>query len=216
MNWDDISIRKYIEIQKVLNKSEDPLTTKLELMRIAYDKTPDDMSNLELDSAEFSKMNKECVFLFTPPPLYPVDIDVTKTVHIQGKDYKINLDASKLTAGQYIDIQSFLKDGEAFESIHLVLSVLVVEDKYNVTKVKPRAEMFLDHFPISEAYPISVFFWNLSKALTESITLYLMEKLDKTKAEITEELTTLLQNDGDGLSHLTISQIQMYLNGTTS
>jgi hypothetical protein len=115
---------------------------------------------------------------------------------LKGKRFRLLLNVSVLTGGQYIDLMTFLKNPEAInQNIHNVLAVIasplklgLFKTKYDGKKQAERAKFFHDNMPVSIAYPILVFFCNLSSHLTPAIAAYLnrdtMEKMSMVQHQV--------------------------------
>ena len=209
MNWEDVSIDKFAKVQDVNEMDCSEIEKSIRIIAIINDIDYDQACKLNVNGRIWTSYKKNVRFLEKFPPLKPVANP--QKIKIKDKEYSLCMDATALTAGQYIDIQNFLKDNKVFDNLHLVLASLTGEDD-----VLGISKIFRHHFPMSEAYPIAVFFWEVYNALTENTQISLMDKLSKTDQEVRREFKELLANGGDGLSPWTISQIQTYLEKNTS
>ena len=85
-----------------------------------------------------------------------------------------------------------------------------IEPAYYQETSKP----FYNHLPMSVAYPIALFFYNLSSSLMKVIQDYSNKKL--TEAEkIKEEVMMDFLKDGDGSLHSITSLMEIFRNGDT-
>jgi len=208
MTWDDINIEQFAQIQAVYNMDCSDVEKSIRIIAICHMEEYSDVCDLRLNGKVWKALKRQTRFLSELPPT-PNFTSLDHKVKVNGKTYTLQLDATKLTAGQYIDIQNFLKGGSVFENMDKVLAVLTGED------VLATAKIFREHFNMTQAYPISVFFWKVYNALTEDMLTSLMEKLGANQSELKHQLKELIENGGDGLSPSTISQIQTYLNDPT-
>lgn len=115
---------------------------------------------------------------------------------------------------------TFLKDPSAInENIHKILAVLLtpmkfgfIKTKYNGKKHEALANFIDENMPVSIAYPILVFFCNLSGNLMQGITAFLKAettpKINQTQAQL-----QTITNSMDGLLSLIPSAKETAPNG---
>lgn len=194
MTWNDITVEQYSKLYPTL-KTEG--LSDLELV----DNTILQMSiikRITIDQAQYTttKEVKEIQdFLRSPLPT-----KIHRFWKSNGVRYEFNIHADRIKAGGYIGIMNGVKD-DPIKSLHLNLFNMCKPVKLGLRGWKPyefkqyevteRIEEF-KQMPISVAYPIAVFFLNLSKHLTKSTPDYLSEqmkkmtnKLDEIKADLT-------------------------------
>ena len=139
-----------------------------------------------------------------------------KNFTINGKNYAIVNHVNDLEAGQYMSFTTYLKGFADNPNVHIeqmpdiLASVIFPVDKNNkVMAIEPSyfrnlADDIRNTMSIEDAYPIAVFFCNLSASLMTTTQDYLNQKLEK----MTEQSKTAilevakdLEKDGVGLPH---------------
>ena len=147
-NWDEISIGKFQEMMNIpddLVKKEYFLKVVCVLGSIPYDEFK------QVPYYEFTKLEDELTFVFDK---LPEEIKTEWT--FDGKTYKYYSDFSKITTGEYIDLDGMSKDTE---NLHLLLAIAYREtDEYNSDEVGERAKIFKEHMPVSVAIAAKIFF----------------------------------------------------------
>lgn len=134
----------------------------------------------------FDKME----FLATPPKEEP-----RLFYEIGGKKFKLCMNVSELTAGQFIDLTNYTKDPEfIMDNLHSICAVLMLPvipyrgkhrseeirtEKYDGKKLNERAEFLFDNMPIGEAIGISNFFTFLYDLFMQITKRYLDQTMKK-------------------------------------
>lgn len=174
MNWNDITIKQYKGIAALSPNDYDELTYIAKLLAIVTNKTEEEILNTPVD--DFKSESKKLDFLNdNPKPRLP-----EKKYTVNGKTYIFTPNASKMTAGQYIDYTTTLNnDPENFAFLCAIL--LIPEGKtygedYDVNEL---AQEFNEHFKMVDVIGISFFFREALKALTKVTLTYLTKKLRK-------------------------------------
>lgn len=206
-NYNDLSIGKYQEIMVLLDGKElDELHMQTSLISILSDEDEDDILNLPL--SEYNKRVQGTAFLMQEPKKRPV-----------ATQYKVNdlvlevmLDLKSMTAGQYIDYQTFIKEPEKYLvellSVFLIPKGKKYNDDYDIVEVQ---KVIRENLSIVDALSLSAFFLVLSQSLIKvtltSLTSKLkkMKKKSKNQQEIQklEQAIQNLETVGDGLHLLT-------------
>jgi hypothetical protein len=127
---------------------------------------------------------------------FDLDMNPKKYFKVNGKKYGINYDASKIKAGQYVELQHFMK-GDIVENLHYLMASIV----YPVTfwrkgrnKSESHQQVAEDMLDVDfrEAYASVVFFCKIWNASIEAIRDFL---ISETKAKIPEEELIGLMKD---------------------
>jgi len=153
-SWSDITVRDFIEIQKIAENNTYANNAERLIAITAYftgalDKVP----LHELNTLEF----------LAHPELMPAHIQ--QKFFFKNKLYRLNLNMSKLSAGQYIDLTTFTKKPEEIiPNTAKIMAVLCLpcnwlgrRKKYNGEEMLYRTELFME-LPITMVYPVTVFF----------------------------------------------------------
>lgn len=208
-NWNDVTLEQYVELLPSAFEKFDyiKLPAHKELKKSMYTlsilsgKSIEDIKQLPKDFIE--KRCGELSFLNELPAEH-----YKATFKLNGVRYKVEPNANKMSAGSYITtmhlFQDLKKDPEKIEkNLHIILAQVVQPIKrkgfkwvnYDIDRIKI-AEDFYNDLSMEIAYPICVFFCNLSKDLTRIIDVYSMQTLTKQMTEL-----RIIQKDlgsGDG------------------
>ena len=227
-SWNDITIGMYIELRPVLKAEMNEIERLIYILAVLLKKPTQDVEKIKV--GDYHKMKKELAFLWE----LPLPTKLQKYFTIEGKDYEIVLNANELDAGQYMSVVTKLKNAEqdediSYNQLHEILASISVpvekhRKKWRRTAIEPSyykkvAQDFYNHLPMSIAYPIGVFFWNLSesliKVMQDSLKLKMSEKMTEAE-EIQAEVMMDFLSDGDGGLHSIISLMDVLKNGDTT
>lgn len=199
--WSDIKIIDFIKIQQIIkDKSfeeeyEDETLCEFErflhLIALLSDKDVTEIKQLDLDS--LSKIRTALNFIYHPEQ---IEKRLPEYFLHHGKYYKVIKDVRKLSAGEYIDLSTYTKDGND-DNLNQVMALFCYPCNWlGQRKKKPLnfADQLLD-LPITVCYPIAVFFYQNYNNSLIAIQDYLMTQMEKTIMELKEEVT---QSIGDG------------------
>lgn len=124
MNWNDITIKQFNEIEKLRGSLtedmtiEDNIDINVKLISIIFNKDVDEVENLDI--REMGELIKQTNFLREPIPNKRIENKYT----INGRKYALNTNIQKLSVSQYIDFQTYKSNGEndivKFLSIYLI------------------------------------------------------------------------------------------------
>ena len=205
-NWSEISIKKFDEIKKELNKNKNnELEANLALLSSLCDVPIDEIEDLPLN--EFSRLLKQTDFMKKMPK-----VDIKEKYVINGKKYDVCLNVNKMTTSQYIDYQTFGKDIE--NNLKNIIAIFMIPEgkKYGDYDLDEVIDELYDNMPIADAYSVCFFFTLQLQSLTKATLCYLERKIKKEmkkeknkmrKEKITEGLEQIQQvkhllNDGAG------------------
>lgn len=200
--WKDLTWSQYLKIGDILESKLDDLDKKIALLGVALKMEEEDV--LKIDGKNLRLCLNKLEFIndkSTIPHKVPQEIKVG------GKRYKVNLNISGYTAGQYVDAKSFMKGD--LKTAHQGLAVCLnrVRGFMFIDKVYPyepekhaeRADGLLNA-RVTELYPIFVFFCQLWGTLKDPTLAYLKKEarkmLAKLKAQNQREERS--KNTGDG------------------
>lgn len=120
MNWSNITLEQYLEIQAI--KEIDSMDVMVEIIRILF-KIEDPES---LPYTEFIKYSQELSFMSKDIERVPLK----DTYQINGRNYKLENNVMKLTTSQVIDYRNYSKEDN---HITKILSVFLIPEghQYN-------------------------------------------------------------------------------------
>jgi hypothetical protein len=157
-SWNDISIAQFQQLHKLhVSKlaEDDAIDYLVTLISICCNEKYETIAQFSIDQirtvgAKLSFVN-----------VMPAQKKIQQSIQLE-KEYVCQLAIEKVSAGQYIDLKSYVKAG-VVENIHNILTVFYIPrmEKYCQTPPSETSKKFLDSVSIADAYPIAVFFWNL-------------------------------------------------------
>ena len=191
-NWDDVTIRQFIELSKLTN--DDSVEYNISVIALMSGKTKDEIESLPIE--ELTPLIKKVQFINHLPikHLLPTHLKVN------GKRYLVNLNVSELTGSGYIDLKTLTKDeNKIVDNLHLILTCFVKPakktwyGKWKPIKVDANEQMqiaddFLNHFSVGIAYPLAVFFCELYPNLILGIQQYLLKKSQRELKQLESSL----------------------------
>lgn len=204
MNWNDITLKQFYEIQNILSVEDD--YTAFNLIDYLY--------NVDCQSLPIKELKKyDISFIKEPIP----DVKLKKEYTLNGNVYKSNCDITKVTVAQFIDYQNYVKQPDL--RLEDLLSVFFLpkgckdyNKDYDITKVK---EDLLE-LPITVAQSIGFFFGRQFKIfflLFRYSLLKQVKKLKMDKQKKTELISNLKKMDLWGLvsslTFLNTARLQM-------
>lgn len=153
MTWENITISQYRRICDLSDSGLGELEFVAKLLEIVLGKTEKEILDMPVD--EFRQKMGMLAFLKEPlepamhRPHYVVD----------GKKYRLTLNADKMTAGQYIDYTTTLReDGGNYALLTAILLVPEGKEYAEGYDVRELAEEFGDRFRIVDVLGICFFF----------------------------------------------------------
>ena len=185
LGWKDIRLSQLQEIH-TLPEYDDKIDLMVNVLSILLDKDPSDIENMLVTDLleEYNRWE----FLKEQPKEELIPI-----IKNNGKRYGI-IDLDKMTLGQYGDIEEYLSDGNIFDNIHKVLSVIYLPvkkynrltHKYEVEEYSPsteREDMFKE-LTMDILYPTILFFCHIVSHYIVDLQHSLVEKKEKELMEM--------------------------------
>lgn len=181
MNWNDITLKQFYEIQDILSVEDD--YTAFNLIDYLY--------NVDCQSLPIKELKKyDISFIKEPIP----DVKLKKEYTLNGNVYKSNCDITKVTVAQFIDYQNYIKQPQL--RLEDLLSVFFLpkgckdyNKDYDITKVK---EDLLE-LPITVANSIGFFFGRQFKIFFLLFRYSLIRQVKKMKMD-KQKKTELISN----------------------
>jgi hypothetical protein len=188
----NLTLKDFIELNSVEGNDLEAKRSKLSILYKVDKEFFDNMTSKEVIEfySMFEKLEAESI-----KAVYK------SKVKVGSKWFYIDYRLSQISAAQFIDISHFAKSNP-LDNIHKIIASCVrpmswrfgKPGKYNGTEHEEISELLLNNMKIKDAYPIMVFFCNLSNRLSDNILSYFLSKSE----EMENQLRTLTQN-GDGL-----------------
>jgi len=196
--WDKLTVGQFITLYDIdANTNLNEIEKQQKMLSIIEGKKEEDYDNIKY--RELLRIYAEKLAFFSDmPETKPVDF-----IEVNGNRYKFNFEISEITAGQYIDINTFGGDIVSLNKIAACFFLPMKGKRYMEYGAIPHDKVAEDLLDANflQVYSSMVFFYQLFKELISDII---------TSSEITEELKQnliRLWKDGVGFSPLNKSQI---------
>ena len=171
-SYKDLTVEKYIELYSIDINGMEEIDIQATIIAILSDMTVDEV--LDLPISQYRKLTTQTLFLKEPPK----STKHCSKIKIDGKEYKVLEKVEDMTAGQYIDYQTYLQQND-IKMLPYILSCLII----------PKGEKYGDsdtindvmQLSVEEALRISNFFMKQSQSLIRG-TLLSLEWMMKKKA----------------------------------
>ena len=186
-SYDKLSISKYMQIRELLKEAMPDDELQVEILAVLNDCTADEVMNMPV--TVYSESVRKSMFLADKPK---VKGECPKHINLNGKKYYLMRKAEELTAAQYIDYQTFMKDKDPDSKLGEILSIFIIPEgkkyaeDYDITEVINEIKEYL---PISVGFNVCFFFRKkqLKSIKRTLIYLGLMMKIWKHKMKTDEE-----------------------------
>lgn len=234
LSWKDITIGQFIEAWQVQQMQfDDELDRNLAMAAAITGNSASDLKQMGYD--DLVQLFRDIQFVAYPEQM---DKRFPKLFSIKGRMFRPTRKFNKLSAGQFIDLTSFIKKSdEIIPNLHKILATLCLPFRYGVRfQTSPRirakwfywydgakheqlSELLYDNLTMDIAYPIAVFFCNLWAGFTPHIVRYLetemMSQTGMISREQTRNLETLLSRLTAGYTQSMSWQERTSLNGSS-
>lgn len=201
-SWKELSVGKWMEIRDIQNDPaiDGQYTMTVAILSVLSDIPEEELYDMNIN--EFSKMTGDMAFLLEPM----TKVAVCDKYKIGGYELVLVKDLKELTASQFIDYQTFIKDADKY-IVELLSIFLIPKGKkyckdYDIADVQ---RVIRENLSIADAEAISAFFLLSFKLLYKSMQISLIKKLKKAKKRMkAEEVTQIeqaianLEKSGDG------------------
>lgn len=192
-SYNKLSLKKYNQIMEILKSDEDELDIQVKVLSVLTDIDEEELYNMKLD--KYHTYVEGMSFLYEP--VKPQKKHFPKTITINGKQYQFLKKIEDMTAGQYIDIQSYYKENLGYEYIMSTLVIPVGYKKYSEGYLIADVIKDIQEIDIQTAIDVCFFF---QKKLLNSIrnTLIYLDwmmkgiKIPQKKQEI-QKIRTMLE-----------------------
>lgn len=178
LNWTNISIEEYIELQDVVLENEEELEQEdivLREIQILYHIDP-----LTLDLPKFRKYVESLRFMSQPMP----NMKIKDRYNLGGNIYYLHKKLEQFKVGQYIDYQRIMQTKKGIDAYPEFLALFITAeedgtygDGYDVAQVIADIRKYMS---IADATSIAAFFLKSCKMFTALSLLYSNRKARKT------------------------------------
>ena len=210
-NYSQLTINKYQDIRNILEEDGGELNIQARIIACLNDMDEDTVFNLSL--SKYSELAQQTAFLMEKPKL---DGRFPSRIIVNGKECHLVTNVSKLTAGQYIDYQSYISLPDQEKYLANILACFFIPkgcqygEGYDTDEI---AKWIGDNLSIKDAMNICFFFRkkylrSIKRMLTyleSQMTVIRWKVKDPTMKEKMKEISrkmeeyqTLLENVGAG------------------
>lgn len=201
--YEDLSISKYTQLQEIAtDKGYDDVERNTAILSVLTDMSERELLNLPI--GEYQQMSDNAHFLlqaFHPAPMR------ARTYRLGEWVLTCQADIDSMTAGQYIDFQTFQQDDAHPMHMARLLSVLMIPEgkRYNDGyDVRALQEDIYTHMPITDAVALVNFWlakWQRSMLCSLSY-LALRGRMNRTERKVArilrKRLRAAFRRNGDG------------------
>lgn len=198
MNWSNITLKKYLQIQDILSVEDD--YTLFNLIDVIYDVDSQSLPLSEVKKYDISFMGNQI-------PKAKLKDKYT----LNGTTYKSNLDLTKVTAAQFIDYQNYIKEQPlCYEKLLSVFFIPKGCEKYNTGYDILKVQQDVLELPIDVVHTISFFFSNQLHLFLILFPFYLIQQIEK--MEMPMEKKQMLIKSIKEMDSLNLESFHTFLN----
>ena len=213
MTYKDLTLKQWLELRAIDTTQED-IDIQVDIIAILNGMTRDEVLDLPID--RYMEYAKGTAFLSKSPQSKPRR---QERINLNGRKYTVIKSAKDMTAGQYIDFETYLSQG-AEKNIAPILSTVVIPEGRtygNGYDIAEAIEDIRNGMSVQDALDLSAFFLSQSEHLISSILTSLerrirrMKKTPETEEKMKQAVEKIrllrdLINNGDGLLPWTVSR----------
>ena len=169
----DIRLEQFVLFNKLMKESQDKNFIQLAMVTIFCDISVEDAKNIV--AKDFTEIVNDITNVLSEQPRF-----IQRFIH-DGKEYGFIPNLDEITAGEYIDLESFLRDEETYNKAMSVLYRPILnkrKDLYNIEEYKGSHTEF-NTLNLEIVLGSMLFFWNLSNELLIAMKGYLAQPKNK-------------------------------------
>jgi hypothetical protein len=189
-SWKDVTVSQFMELAKVPDLGFDEMDATFKTLSILCNVS--DEVFIDMPLPELKSVISKVDFIKDHKTNFPI----VNSVKIKGRRYAINYNAKKLLAGEYIDMQNYIKGGVNKNLNHCIAVYLKPKNIFGFNKrgcykeggrvqtLESRnetAELVLDNLTMDIVLPMSGFFLKNWERLIKATQIYL--EIQKTRAD---------------------------------
>lgn len=174
----DIRLEQFVLFNKLMKESQDENFIQLAMVTVFCDISVEDAKNIV--AKDFTEIVNDITKVLSQQPRF-----IQRFIH-DGKEYGFIPNLDEITAGEYIDLESFLRDEETYNKAMSVLYRPILnkrKDLYNIEEYKGSHTEF-NTLNLEIVLGSMLFFWNLSNELLTAMRVYLQQPKNKILLEV--------------------------------
>ena len=169
----DIRLEQFVLFNKLMKESQDENFIQLAMVTVFCDVSVEDAKNIV--AKDFTEIVTDITKVLSEQPRF-----IQRFIH-EGKEYGFIPNLDEITAGEYIDLESFLRDEDSYNKAMSVLYRPILnkrKDLYNIEEYKGSHTEF-NTLNLEIVLGSMLFFWNLSNELLIAMKVYLAQPKNK-------------------------------------
>ena len=169
----DIRLEQFVLFNKLMKESQDENFIQLAMVTVFCDVSVEDAKNIV--AKDFTEIVNDITKVLSEQPRF-----IQRFIH-EGKEYGFIPNLDEITAGEYIDLESFLRDEDSYNKAMSVLYRPILnkrKDLYNIEEYKGSHTEF-NTLNLEIVLGSMLFFWNLSNELLIAMKGYLAQPKNK-------------------------------------
>ena len=174
----DIRLEQFVLFNKLMKESQDENFIQLAMVTVFCDISVEDAKNIV--AKDFTEIVNDITKVLSQQPRF-----IQRFIH-EGKEYGFIPNLDEITAGEYIDLESFLRDEETYNKAMSVLYRPILnkrKDLYNIEEYKGSHTEF-NTLNLEIVLGSMLFFWNLSNELLTAMRVYLQQPKNRILLEV--------------------------------
>lgn len=164
-NWSEVTLRQFIELNQI--ESENEIMRGVEIISILSDIDPEEIKKIEAE--DLKKILDNLKWINELP-----SSQEKFTITVKEEDYHL-IPLQKLTLGQWIDLESWVKNHTDNLGNIMALLYRKTDEKYNSSLMSSKAEMFLDELKVDDIYGTMLFFCLIVQEFIKNTPNFLLE-----------------------------------------
>lgn len=204
--WSDVRLFQYIEISDIMAIDMDDIDKHVKIVSILSGEK--ESTILDLSLSEMKECIKKVSFIYTKPERGAIK----QYIRIGKHKYSINHDLKKITAGEYIDLTSLIKDDKTTQNLPQILAIFFhpvnyfgfkkrkcYENQNQTLESRIKSAKVLGNLKMDDVLNLSGFFLHSSINLLKGIQDYSTWQMKKAEKSLKKAMNKGLQNTGVGI-----------------
>jgi len=177
--FNELTVAEYQELYNINRSDTEEIDKAIQSVAVLTGLASWQVEDLALE--DFNKVSREIAVIFSAQV---VTAKLRRTFLINGKRFRVIYNPRKLSAGQYIDFQTFLSAGNTIENLHKLIACIIVpykrfgKGRYDSENHEKIAEGVQD-LNFCQINAVCVFFLELWKLSIRALEPYLLRQLNQ-------------------------------------
>ena len=200
--WSDVSIEQHQKLCLALKFEGEQIDKHIKILAALSDKTEEYFYS-EIPHTELPKLIKHTEFIYVKRE----NKGIRTSLRIKGRRFRINPKVSDLSASDYIDLTTYVKDEDsATVNLHRIMAIFFIEvsfwgvpKKVTIKSQTEKAIFLQKYLTMNIVTSYSVFFLALYKKLIKATEACLHKEKMRMNKKLKQLNKVLLENTGVGL-----------------